>query len=234
MKFFVDSDVFRILPDYCIGIMVIEGIDNHTTPEAIQQMLSTSVQHFHETYQGINLKEDSRIEPYRNAFRLININPNKYMCSIEALAKRVQKKPELPQINALVDIGNAISLKHDVPIGVHDIQKFDGDTLGVRFYEEGDHFQPMGNETSETPDERELLYVSGHTVKTRRWTWRQSDDGKITEDTKNAIIVIDGFHGINDNKVEDALEEMKTLFIEQYHITPKTGMVDQTQKEFEW
>ena len=36
--------------------------------------------------EGINLKVDSWIGSYRVAFHSLNINPNKFMCSIESLA----------------------------------------------------------------------------------------------------------------------------------------------------
>lgn len=234
MKFFVDKEVFRVLPDYCVGVVVVSEFDNANKVDKIAKMLDDAAVEFSEKVQGINLKEDSRIEPYRNSFRLLNINPNKFMCSIEALAKRVQKKPELPHINTLVDLGNAVSLKNFVPIGVHNVDKFEGDSMGVRFFEKGDHFLPMGGTEMEEPDEKELLYVSGNTVKTRRWTWRQSEDGKISEDTRNVVIVIDSFHGVNDDNVREAMDELCGLFKEMFGMSTITGMVDSENNVFEW
>lgn len=234
MKFFVDKEVFRVLPDYCVGVVVVSKFDNANKVDEIAKMLDEAAVEFSEKVQGINLKEDSRIEPYRNSFRLLNINPNKFMCSIEALAKRVQKKPELPHINTLVDLGNAVSLKNFVPIGVHNVDKFEGDSMGVRFFEKGDHFLPMGGTEMEEPDEKELLYVSGNTVKTRRWTWRQSEDGKISEDTRNVVIVIDGFCGVNDDNVREAMDELCGLFKEMFGMSTITGMVDSENNVFEW
>lgn len=234
MKFFVDKEVFRVLPDYCVGVVVVSEFDNANKVDEIAKMLDEAAVEFSEKVQGINLKEDSRIEPYRNSFRLLNINPNKFMCSIEALAKRVQKKPELPHINTLVDLGNAVSLKNFVPIGVHNVDKFEGNSMGVRFFEKGDHFLPMGGTEMEEPDEKELLYVSGNTVKTRRWTWRQSEDGKINEDTRNVVIVIDGFCGVNDDNVREAMDELCGLFKEMFGMSTITGMVDSENSVFEW
>ncbi len=234
MNFFVDKEVFRILPDYCVGVLVVNNFNNKILYPEVEQMLDEEVIHFNSQTQGINLKEDYRIVPYRTAFRLLNINPNKYLCSIEALAKRVQKKPELPHINSLVDIGNALSLKHFVPIGVHDIDQFEGDLMGVRFSMKEDYFHPMGKDEIEYPDEHELLYVSGHTVKTRRWTWRQSDDGKIEENTHNVLIVIDGFHGQNDINVSEAMDDMSQLIEKMTGEKPITGMVDRDHPVFKW
>ena len=120
------------------------------------------------------------------------MNPNKFMPSIEALGKRVQKNAELPSINSVVDLGNAISLKYIVPIGAHDVTSVE-DTINIRFSIEGDTFLPLGSVEVEEVPEGELVYASGNKVKTRRWIWRQSDDGKIIEDTKDVFFFVDGF-----------------------------------------
>ena len=100
MKIFhIDEDVFRMLPDYYVGVVAAEGLVNRQDNPAVADRLDQAIAAFADDFQGINLKEDPHIVPYRNAFRLMGINPNKYLCSIEALAKRVQKKKALPHIN---------------------------------------------------------------------------------------------------------------------------------------
>lgn len=52
--------------------------------------------------------------------------------------------------------------------------------LEVRPAAEGDRFIPFGGGEAELPDPGEIVYASGQEVRTRRWTWRQSEVGKIT------------------------------------------------------
>lgn len=73
--------------------------------------------------EGINLNVDSGSGSYRSASHSQNINPNMFMCFIKTLAKRVQKKADLSHINPLVDLVNAVSLKHFVFIDVHVIDQ---------------------------------------------------------------------------------------------------------------
>lgn len=54
----------------------------------------------------------------------------------------------------------------------------------MRLAKEGDTFIPFGSTEEETPDMGEAVYASGSEIRTRRWTWRQSERGKITEETK--------------------------------------------------
>ena len=78
----------------------------------------------------------------------------------------------------------------------------------------------------------ELVYASGNTVKTRRWIWRQSDDGKITEDTSYALFPIDGFEGVNDDKVQKARRELAEFLKEQFGCEPETGYINSQNPEF--
>lgn len=233
MKFHVEDRVFQVLPDYCVGVVVACGIDNHVPNARIDGMLDEAVAAFAEEFKDVNLKEDARIVPFRDAFRKLGINPNKFMCSIEALAKRVQKKGELPHINAVVNVGNAVSLKHCVPIGAHDIEQLENEDMAIRFAVPEDTFVPMGSTDIEKPDENELVYVSGNTVKTRRWTWRQSEDGKIADDTKDVLYPVDGFIGVNYDKVIEARDELAQILTDIYGCSIEVGMIDKANQSFE-
>lgn len=182
---------------------------------------------------GVNLKEYPGIQPYRNAFLSLGMNPNKFMCSVEALSKRVQKGNRLPNINPIVDLGNALSLKYCLPMGAHDIEKLDGD-MTVRFSTTEDYFLPMGENEAEQMPDQELVYVSNHTVKTRRWIWRQSDDGKIDEKTGYIFYPIDGFVDANLENVKLATEELAKLLQEEFGCEVKTGFIDSTHTSVEF
>ena len=144
------------------------------------------------------------------AFRALGINPNKFLCSIEALLTRIAKGKGFPHINAAVDLGNAVSIKHRLPMGAHDLGTIE-DGLDVRLAQEGDTFIPFGSTEEEAPDAGEAVYACGHEIRTRRWTWRQSERGKITENTKAILFPIDGFSDVNAAEVQAAADELVAL-----------------------
>ena len=79
----------------------------------------------------------------------------------------------------------------------------------------------------------ELVYASSNTVKTRRWIWRQSNDGKIEDTTQNVFFPIDGFKGINDKQVLESRDKLvKFLTSELGCEDVKTGFVDEENSEF--
>ncbi len=121
MKFVIDQDVFQSIPDLCVGVVIAKGVDNHKDCPDIAELLDAAMLMAQQKYAGKKVKEDGDIIPYREAFRACGINPNKYPCSIEALFSRIAKGSNVPHINALVDLNNAISLKTTLPMGTHDL-----------------------------------------------------------------------------------------------------------------
>ena len=226
-QFIVAKDVFEKLPDYCVGVVAATGFDNRSVNEAITKMLDAEAAKFAESHKDDNVRELPNIKACRDAFQTLGMNPNKFMCSIEALTKRVQKGGVLPHINSVVDLGNAFSLRYQLPMGAHDIDKAEGD-IEIRFSTPDDHFLPMGETELEIMPEGELVYVSGHTVKTRRWIWRQSDDGKITEETNHVFFPIDGFSSVDKDDVLKARDELAELLVREFDCGIKVGFIDTT------
>lgn len=231
MYYFVSEDLFEKLPTACFGAVAVRGLDNHTRIPALQAMLAENIAICEQILSGHNVKEHPDILPYREAFRALGLNPNKYLCSIEALLTRIAKKKGFPSINPAVDLGNLISIHYRLPIGAHDLETIE-DGLEVRASGAGDTFVPFGGESVETPDAGEIVYAAAHQVRTRRWTWRQSELGKITPDTSAILYPIDGFTDLNRGKVEDAMELFCKLLREHFGCEAVCGMVDRENPRF--
>ncbi len=80
--FTVEEEVFERLPDYCLGVVIAEGIDNRGAQPAIANQLDGSVREFAERFAGQDVRELPNVKAYREAFRSLDMNPNKFMCSI--------------------------------------------------------------------------------------------------------------------------------------------------------
>ena len=232
-RFTVSDEVFAALPEYCLGVVVCEGFDNAGPAPDIDAMLDGAIADFAARHAEDNVREIPGVKACRDAFYALEMNPNKFMVSIEALAKRVQKGAALPHINPLVDLGNAFSLNHEVPMGAHDIDRMEESGIEVRFSTAEDHFQPMGEETVEEMPAGELVYVSGHTVKTRRWLWRQSEDGKITPETSHVFFPIDGFADVNRADVEAAMTGLAEFLRGGLGLNVRTGFIDRENRSME-
>jgi DNA/RNA-binding domain of Phe-tRNA-synthetase-like protein len=230
MKFIIDKKVFEKVEAYCAGVVVASGADNTKANEDIAQMLKSQVEKTAKELEGLNLKEHEAIAPYRSAMQAVGINPNRFPCSIEAMLKRVQNGHDLPSVNAIVDLNNYISIKYKLPMGSHDIDALSGD-IQVRFSKENDKFLPLGQTEEELLGQGELVYADDVRIRTRKWIFRQSDIGKINAESRTIFFPIDGFHAINQDKVDAAADELKVLLKKYFNCDVLTGFVDKDNNE---
>ena len=233
MKFIIQKEIFDKLDNLYVGVVVAKGFDNSKKYPIIDKMLNESIVIAEQKFMDKKVKEDELIIPYREAFLKLDINPNKYQCSVEAMFTRISKGKKIPNINPLVDLNNAISLKYTIPMGTHDLSRNNLD-IEMRYAKEEDTFIPMGSEEVEKPDLNEVVYAVGNNVRTRRWTWRQSNEGKIDEETNYVFFPIDGFKGFNDDKVNEAVKELEKLLKNEFNCEVVSGYVDKDNNTFEW
>lgn len=231
MKFYVTEDVFAKIPNAVFGLVSVYGVDNHKKYSQIEEMLNNSIHTCEEHFEGKRVKEEKELAPYREAFTNLGINPNKFMSSIEALLTRISKKKGFPCINAIVDLGNAVSLKHYLPIGAHDLDSMFDNEFCVRVAKEGDTFIPFGESEVENVDPGEVVYATKDQIRTRRWIWRQGESGKITEDTTNLLFIIDGFTE-NKEEILKAREELSKLLETVFNCKTKCGLIDKDNQVF--
>lgn len=229
MKFIVDEEVFKKLDDYCVGVVVAYGVNNSEANADIENLLDQEVKKAAADLNDINLKEHPQILLYRNAMQAVDINPNRFPCSIEAMLKRVQKGNSLPSVNAIVDLNNYISVKYMLPMGSHDIDALTGD-IYVRFSKENDAFLPLGEEQEELLASGELVYSDDVRIRTRKWIHRQSNIGKINPESKNIFFPIDGFTE-NKDKILSASEELEMLLKKYFKCEVLTGFIDKNCNE---
>lgn len=231
MRFSVEDKVFETLDKVCFAVVVAHGIDNTTQNLKFQKLLEENMLLCQNSLEGVNVKEMESVLCYREAFRKLNVNPNKYMCSIEALLTRISKGKGVPNINTVVDLGNAVSLKYKVPIGAHDIDTIQ-DEITLRFSKEQDYFIPFGGTETEPLDKNEIVYAVDNSVRTRRWTWRQSEEGKITTQSKNIFFPIDGFSDTNMDNMLSAQKELRDILVQELGCNVSIGWVDAKNKSF--
>lgn len=246
MIFRIRDEIFAKVPDFFVGVIMARGVDNTKTSgeSGMEALLAEGIGAAMPLLAG-KVKENAKVLPYREAFTKFGINPNKYMCSIEALLSRIQKTGSLPSINTLVDAGNAVSVRHFLPIGAHDLGgAFGSDSpaecglVEIRCAIAGDSFTPFGSTEAEAAAEGsgfepgEVVYASGNAVRTRRWMWRQSELGKITESTRNVFIPIDGFAGFNADEVIVARDGLAAILRDRLGASVTVGFVDREHPEF--
>lgn len=233
MKYKVDEWVFEKNPEVCFGIVVGKGLKNSKTTVADSDILAAAEANVREKIEPSALKSYPQVAIYREALRTVDINPNKFMNSVEAMSKRVVKSGSLPRINAMVDLCNAVALEEIISLGAHDLADIEDD-LAVRLTVEGDVFRPFGSEDFEDVPEGELVFTSGPKVQTRQWLWRQSELGKITLDSSDIVFQLVGFKGEYEENFSRAMEAVQKLVKDRFNGSCEAFVVDKNKMEIEF
>lgn len=211
MKFSIDPKIFQTFPGVVIGVVVIEGMDNHGHNDEVLQKLRTEESRQKEILTGIELGTLPEIIAWRDIYKKFGSNPHDYHSSVESLLRRTRAgiKP-LPQINTLVDIYNYLSLRYHLPVGAEDLDKVTGDIV-LGFSDGTEKGIALGFETEETPYVGEVLYKDDAGFICRKWNWREADRTKIEETTRRAIMVLEKASVIPNATLINALDEGKSL-----------------------
>jgi DNA/RNA-binding domain of Phe-tRNA-synthetase-like protein len=170
----ISSDIFDKYPGYARGVVLAFGVHNGESPEKLVQLLREAEASVRAQANLEMIAEHPRIKPWREAYKAFGAKPSEFRCSIEAMARRALRGDQLPSINALVDIGNIVSLQHLVPVGGHSMDELTQD-ISLRLATGEEEFVPFGLTEVEHPLPGEVIFVEGNTVLTRRWTWRQAN-----------------------------------------------------------
>lgn len=225
MKYTIDKSVFELNKDIKFGILIGENIKNSETTSSDEERLRQAENKMREEIKPENLRSLHNVELYRDVMLKSGINPNKYPPSVEAMFKRIIKGGQLPVINALVDLCNAVSIENGISLGGHDLNDIKED-LEVRYSRKGDVFLPFGAEEYEDVPEGELVFTSGNVVQTLKWVWRQSELGKLTNESNSVFFQLVGFEYNDDSSLKKSMDEIENLVTKRFDGKIRRFLVD--------
>jgi len=205
--FRIDDAVFDRFPGLAIGVVVATGIDNRPDDGRATALLREQTQRVRGAWSIERLDADPRIAAWRDAYRAFGAKPKKHRSSVENVIRMILDGAGVPSINPAVDVYNAISLKHAVPCGGDDLDRVAGD-IRLTFATGDERFIPLNGTEAITPKPGEVIYRDDEDVLCRRWNWRECDKSKMTEDSTNLCLVVEGLPPISADDVGRIASEL--------------------------
>lgn len=197
----VDDAVTALRPDFAVLAVCAYGLANGPSDDRSRAWLAEAAEHAAPL-------DDPRLEAWRDAYRSFGAKPSRTRPSVDALTRR---KP-LPEINLVVDAYNAVSVRHCLPIGGEDLRRYQGPARLVR---------AAGDEPSEdalgAPEIGEVIWRDDAGVTCRRWNWRQCVRTRITEETVDALFLLERLEPLTLEELAAAGDALAALLAE---ITP--------------
>ncbi len=158
------------------------------------------------------LTDNPIIQAYRRFLWRLGIDPTKLRPSSEALARRVLRGSPLPRINSIVDIGNIVSLRTLIPIGLYDLDSL-SPPLTLKLAGGGEEFLPVGSEEFEVLSRGVPIIVDSKGIVIHVYPHRDSRLTMITERTRNVLITSCGVPGVQRELVIEAAKAVVDLIL---------------------
>ena len=207
-----DEKIFSIhplvkkqFPTVSVGVAIIKGVSiQKENPD-----LNTKQQEFLKTQETLTnevISSYPEVLSYRTLYRQMKIDWHSRRPSPEALLRRVAMKKGLYCVNTCVDAYNLVVMSHRVSVGAFDLDAVSFPTI-LRFPNPEEHIHLLGDKEPTLYKTTELAYfdkVGGYNID---FNYRDAVRTKVTEQTKNILINIDGIYDITREMVERSLKE---------------------------
>jgi len=198
----IDIQLKTSFPDLKVLTCEIKGVKVEKRNVKLEKFEDETMKHVRERYDLESLKDGLTFRAYRDFFWKIGVDPTKIRPAAEALIRRVLGGKTIPHINTLVDAYNLASIKTEIALAAFDANKLKGELI-MRFAEKGEEFLGIGMEKPMSLKGGEIV-VSDDEKLVAVYPHRDADDTKITEKTKNVMLLVCGVPGIGEETLQNA------------------------------
>ena len=205
----IAPEVFELRPDYRALLIAVSGIEPGASDDRSESLLFQAEETARKLLESSPVEELPHIAAWRAAYQAFGAKPQRTRNSVEALTRRAAT--ELPRINRLTDIYNALSVKHQIPIGGEDLAHYVGAPKLIRSLGT-EPFDTVvdGEVVIENPEIGEVIWCDEAGVTCRRWNWRQGKRTALSDTTTSALFILDVLEPVSDNQLEAIATEFCT------------------------
>src|SRR5207302_2113932 len=128
MNITIDAKLKAKCPRAALGC-VTAHVKAGASPAELLQEMKTRENEIQKLPFPRGVLESAQVETTRKAYKALGKDPARYRGSAEALLRRVVAGKGLPQINAVVDVINLVSMESRLPIGLYDLAHVTGEIV---------------------------------------------------------------------------------------------------------
>lgn len=200
----VSSEILDHYPHYRAIVIYANGVRNGPSDDQSQELLRGAEERARAMFADQPATTHPHIAAWRAAYGSFGAKPSRFRCSAEALIRRALTD-KLPPVNRIVDLYNAVSVEHVLPVGGEDRNRLIGNDV-LRFADGSEPFEASeaGELVVTNPERGEVVWADDHGVTCRRWNWRQCARTALTEKVERAFFVLDGLEPYTVSDLEAA------------------------------
>lgn len=190
MLFYYASRIRQQYPELRTGVLRLNAIGPDASVSArVSEWLASARARIAQRAEG-DLPE---IQAWRRAYARMGLKPTQYRCAPELLLRRLRKGEQLPALHPLVDLCQAASAAHAIPIAVFDLDKVSGN-LQVRHAKGAEIFETAAGDYERPEVDEVIVADDSQRAHARRWVHRPSPYSAVQAGTRQALLVIEALH----------------------------------------
>lgn len=126
MNISINDSLFTTNDQLKIGIIHYTKIVVSESPQMIKGRTQLYQENLYLELQENPVTERPGIAEWRKVWKAFGADPNRYRHSAESLMRRIAKQNYLSPVHSAVDLNNFFSLQYEIPIGIYDEEKLEG------------------------------------------------------------------------------------------------------------
>jgi DNA/RNA-binding domain of Phe-tRNA-synthetase-like protein len=223
MDFSHHPDLWSRFPELVPGVLFAQGI--HPAVDATAAIARLHAQARERLAQAGSESELPQVQAWRRAFSRMGLKPTQYRCASESLLRRFRKEGSLPAIHPLIDVCNAASVAHAIPVAALDVAQVVW-PLQVRLAAGTEDYEAFSGE-HEHPEPGEVSFVDAiGRAHARRWTHRQSGLSAVRDGTRSVLIVAEALHADAPADVPRLVGSLADAIEETWGSRPRSAVLE--------
>jgi DNA/RNA-binding domain of Phe-tRNA-synthetase-like protein len=207
----VDRAVHVLRPDFAACAVAVTGAGNAPSDATSEALLRDA-----EAFAAATADLPPHIAAWQDAYRAFGAKPQRTASSVDALWKRA-RTGGLPRVNWLVDVYNAVSVRHVLPVGGEDLARYEGDIRLIRAAgDEPFDTVASGEPLVEHPAAGEVVWVDARGVTCRRWNWRQCTRTRLTNDSRDVLFLLERLAPMPLDALDAAADALVAAVLSRY------------------
>ncbi|HEY7313897.1 MAG TPA: phenylalanine--tRNA ligase beta subunit-related protein [Gemmataceae bacterium] len=190
------------------GSVVFRDVRIAPAPLELRAAIAEAIQAVRKAFAApAEVRSCVEVAAFQALHRCLGVNPRKEQSSVERLLLLALKRGEVPAINSLVDAYNLVSLRRRCSLGAHDLDAI-APPVSLRLLTGRETFTPLGASASAIVVPGEYGYVDAADRLLCRLDVRQADFSKVTETTRNVLLIVEGTAEHDPEALRRAVEEV--------------------------
>ncbi|TQR10966.1 B3/B4 domain-containing protein [Psychrobacillus soli] len=223
----LDDSLLQIEPAFKLGIIHYTKIVVSSSPQMLKGRLQLFQEQLFFEMENKAVSEFEGIKEWRALWKKFGADPNRYRPSMEAMYRRIAKQNYITPMHSAVDLNNFFSMRYEIPLGIYDLDKIQGDITAI-----------LGNE------ETTYLGLNGRENKLHNILTLQDTDGAfgspfvdsvrtaVTEETTNAIQVVFLRPSMDIGEGQKLLQSIGTMFVQIHGGDVSSAVLSNGDKEW--